>query len=87
MRSCLNRFIPEAYTTLTQNEGYVTKFGLADILRIACGLKLNKELQTSNWDADLLEQKQIEYAALDVYALVKLVEYFRIADSPRDEPE
>jgi len=76
LRSSLARFLPEIYTRFEKNVGYVTPFGLTDILRVAFGLSLDKSLQNSDWDAIELTEQQLLYASLDAYAVGMLVEHF-----------
>lgn len=42
------------------------------------GCKLDKDwrVRASNWEAELLSDRQIEYAALDAYVAVKILEQF-----------
>lgn len=55
----------------------VTSYGIADqslakIYGIVFGLKISKRQRLTNWEADHLTDKQIEYAALDAVACVEI---------------
>ena len=41
------------------------------------GKKISKRQQLSNWDADVLNDKQKSYAATDAWACIKLYEEFK----------
>ncbi|MEO5377521.1 MAG: ribonuclease D [Magnetococcus sp. DMHC-6] len=49
---------------------YTNQHGLKDLIRELVGIELNKEQQSSDWAADSLSPKQIEYAASDVIHLI-----------------
>ena len=72
LRCCLARHFPEVFTRV-ETGLYVTPLSMGDILRISTGVQLNKSLQRSNWD-NMLTQRQIEYAALDAYAVELVVQ-------------
>lgn len=52
------------------------KYSLKALCQRHLGIELEKELQTSDWGADILTDDQLEYAAYDVYYLWDLREVF-----------
>ncbi len=48
---------------------FTDKHGLAHLCRDILGIELNKQQQTSDWGADTLTDKQLSYAASDVFHL------------------
>jgi DNA polymerase I-like protein with 3'-5' exonuclease and polymerase domains len=63
--------------TLIALAGDRTGFGLGDIVRDELGLELDKEMQTSDWSAEKLSRRQLDYAAMDVKVLPPLYEILR----------
>jgi len=62
-------FDPAGFIDLQQ---FVKNFGIEDnglkkLVANILGFKISKRQQTSNWDAELLSQAQIEYAATDAW--------------------
>lgn len=53
---------------------YTDRHGLKHVCRELLGIELNKQQQSSDWGADELSDKQLEYAASDVYYLHGLKE-------------
>ena len=51
---------------------YTSDHGLKDLILEVHGKQINKEQQQSNWDSDILTDKQLEYAANDVLYLIKI---------------
>lgn len=51
---------------------YTDRHGLKDLVRELTGVELSKQQQSSDWGADELTDKQLEYAASDVIHLHKL---------------
>ena len=51
---------------------YTSDHGLKDLILEVHGKQINKEQQQSNWDNDILTDKQLEYAANDVLYLIKI---------------
>eukprot|EP00388_Colpodella_angusta_P024297 GDKJ01063517.1.p1 GENE.GDKJ01063517.1~~GDKJ01063517.1.p1 ORF type:complete len:659 (-),score=156.45 GDKJ01063517.1:54-2030(-) len=47
-------------------------FSLANLLKIYCGVELNKEQQTSDWSVRPLSEEQLEYARQDTHSLIYL---------------
>jgi len=48
---------------------YTDKHGLKDLVREIIGLDMNKQMQSSDWGAEKLSEKQLKYAASDVIHL------------------
>lgn len=48
------------------------------------GQKISKRQQLSNWDADILNDRQKEYAATDAWACIKLYEEFKRLNETHD---
>lgn len=44
---------------------------------LGCELDKDWRVRASNWDAETLSERQIEYAALDAYIGVKILEKFK----------
>ena len=51
---------------------YTDKHGLKDLVKEIIGIDLNKQMQSSDWGAEKLTEKQLKYAASDVIYLHKL---------------
>ena len=51
---------------------YTQDHGLKDLILEVHGKQINKEQQQSNWDSEILTEKQMEYAANDVLYLVDI---------------
>jgi ribonuclease D len=65
----LNEFEPAGFIELQQ---FVKDYGIEDnglkkLTANILGFKISKRQQTSNWEADVLSQAQIEYAATDAW--------------------
>lgn len=75
--------LPELYNVVCRKGmhkgSYITMYGLADIVYVVLGKKLAKDLQTSDWQADVLTEKQQLYAVLDAYAVVAIWLFFKSA--------
>lgn len=72
--SKLGTFNPSGFIDLQE---YVKKFHISDcsltkIHSIVFGKRISKNQQLTNWEAQTLTEKQIEYAALDALACVKI---------------
>lgn len=60
----------------------VEDLGLQKIFANVFGQKISKAQQLSNWDADVLNEKQKQYAATDAWACIMLYnEYMRLRDT------
>lgn len=51
---------------------YSDRHGLYDLCRELLGVELSKQQQSSDWGRDDLTEKQLQYAAMDVYYLHRL---------------
>ena len=63
---CCTKVMSKLIRTYTQSHG------LKDLILEVHGKQINKEQQQSNWDNDILTDKQLEYAANDVLYLIKI---------------
>lgn len=82
LRSDFN-FEPQGFLDLQQ---YVEAFrieekGLKKLSGIVLGKRISKSQQVSNWDADLLTEAQLRYAATDAW--ICLMIYYKLRDSIR----
>ena len=51
---------------------YTDKHGLKDLVKEIIGVDMSKQMQSSDWGAEKLSEKQLKYAALDVIYLHKI---------------
>lgn len=77
------QFEPKGFLDLQQ---YVEAFrieekGLKKLSGIVLGRRISKSQQVSNWDADLLTEAQLKYAATDAW--ICLMIYYKLRDSIR----
>jgi len=77
------QFEPRGFLDLQQ---YVEAFrieekGLKKLSGIVLGRRISKAQQVSNWDADLLTEAQLRYAATDAW--ICLMIYYKLRDSIR----
>ena len=77
------QFEPQGFLDLQQ---YVEAFrieekGLKKLSAIVLGRRISKSQQVSNWDADLLTEAQLRYAATDAWICLKI--YYKLRDSIR----
>ena len=73
----LTKISPESFIDLQQ---YVVQFGIADmslqkIYAIVFGKKISKRERLSNWDADMLTEAQLRYAALDAWSCLRIYQF------------
>ena len=62
--------------TLSRESGLQVE-GLRKLAAILLGIRISKSSQTTNWEASVLTDKQIEYAATDAWASLEI--YHRLA--------
>jgi ribonuclease D len=77
------QFEPMGFLDLQQ---YVEAFrieekGLKKLSGIVLGRRISKSQQVSNWDADLLTEAQLRYAATDAWICLKI--YYKLRESIR----
>ena len=51
---------------------YTDKHGLKDLVKEIIGVDMSKQMQSSDWGAEKLSDKQLKYAAADVVYLHKI---------------
>lgn len=56
----------------------IAELGLQKIYAIMFGKRISKTSRLSNWDADILQPKQMEYAAIDAWACLDI--YKKLCD-------
>lgn len=76
-------FSPAAFADLQE---YAGQFGIEDksfskLMAIIFGVKISKRQQTSNWEAPVLSEAQIRYAATDAWGALKM--YLRLSAEER----
>lgn len=59
---------------------YIKQFGIEEqslrkIYAILFGKKISKSQQTSNWDAEILTEPQMNYAALDAWSCLRIYQF------------
>lgn len=67
--------------TLSRESGLQVE-GLRKLAAILLGIRISKSSQTTNWESQVLTDKQIEYAATDAWASLEI--YHRLADRLRN---
>ncbi|NJM25195.1 MAG: 3'-5' exonuclease domain-containing protein 2 [Bacteroidia bacterium] len=70
----LKRFAPDGFVdlaVLAKKAGLQVE-SVKKLAALLLGFRISKSSQTSNWDADVLTQKQIEYAATDAWVCLEL---------------
>ncbi len=73
------KFTPANFLDLQK---YVTRFGIEEkglqkMYAIVFGERISKSQQLTNWDADVLTDKQKLYAATDAWACLKIYHYLK----------
>ena len=73
------RFTPASFLDLQK---YVTRFGIEEkglqkMYAIVFGERISKSQQLTNWDADVLTDKQKLYAATDAWACLKIYHHLK----------
>jgi ribonuclease D len=74
----IRRFQPGGFVELqdeAQNKG-IQNFSLKKLTGIACGFRISKGQQLTNWEADVLTEAQQIYAATDAWAALEIFEIF-----------
>jgi len=76
-------FIPESFIdlqTIAVNYG-ITDLSLQKIYALLFGEKISKSQRLSNWEADVLSEPQIRYAATDAWATLRI--YTKLMQMPQ----
>jgi len=79
----LQNFEPKGFIELQSIvEAYgIEAFSLRKIAAITLGIRISKAQQLSNWEADILNEKQIKYAATDSWISRKI--YIKLLNSKK----
>ena len=74
----IRKFNPEGFVELQDKavELGIQNFSLKKLTAIACGFRISKGQQLSNWEADELTVKQQIYAATDAWTSLEIYESF-----------
>lgn len=74
----LKEFRPEGFIELQDSakDLGIQNFSLKKLTAIACGFRISKGQQLSNWEADELTEAQQIYAATDAWAALEIFENF-----------
>lgn len=78
----LKRFEPAGVfelTDLTRQLGFQVE-GVKKLTGLLLGFRISKSAQTSNWEAEQLNEKQISYAATDAWVCLKIYEQLKRLD-------
>ncbi len=72
----LKRFKPEGFVELAalSKEAGLEVESVKKLAALLLGFRISKSAQTSNWEADQLNEKQISYAATDAWVCLKIYE-------------
>ena len=70
----LKRFKPEGVFELTElsKKAGIEAEGLKKLVALVLGFRISKSAQTSNWEAEELNEKQTLYAATDAWACLEI---------------
>jgi ribonuclease D len=74
----LSRFEPKGFIELQDSakDLGIQNFSLKKLTAIACGFRISKGAQLSNWEAEELTEKQKIYAATDAWTALEIYENF-----------
>lgn len=70
----LKKFTPQGFvelTSMTKAAGFEVE-GLKKLTALILGFRISKSAQTSNWEAQKLDEKQITYAATDAWVCLQM---------------
>lgn len=76
----LKKFVPRGFvelTTLTRAAGFEVE-GVKKLTALILGFRISKSAQTSNWEAQKLDEKQITYAATDAWVCLRMYDALKI---------
>lgn len=81
----LNKYFPAKKNSFIELQTMVREYGIEDIsLRkmtaIVLGFRISKSQQTSNWEADPLDEAQIRYAATDAWVSLRIYQELKKND-------
>jgi ribonuclease D len=70
----LKKFKPHGFVELAQmaREAGVEVESVKKLAALLLGFRISKSAQTSNWEADILNEKQISYAATDAWVCLNI---------------
>lgn len=70
----LRAFKPEGFVELNQlvKPIGIESNGLRKLTAIILGFRISKSAQTSNWESEILTEKQVNYAATDAWVCIKM---------------
>jgi len=74
----IRKFKPGGFVELQDSaiELGIQNFSLKKLTAIACGFRISKGQQLTNWEVDELTEKQQIYAATDAWTSLKIYETF-----------
>ncbi len=74
----IKKFKPRGFVELQDQakEMGIQNFSLKKLTAIACGFRISKGQQLTNWEADVLTEAQQRYAATDAWAALEIFENF-----------
>ena len=77
----LGDFIPAGFVELQNHakEKGIQNYSLKKLTAIACGFRISKGQQLSNWEAEKLTEAQLIYAATDAWAALEI--YLNFSDN------
>ncbi|MCY1719889.1 3'-5' exonuclease domain-containing protein 2 [Prolixibacteraceae bacterium Z1-6] len=75
----IRKFKPGGFVELQDEakEMGIQNFSLKKLTAIACGFRISKGQQLTNWEADILSEAQQRYAATDAWASLEIFESFQ----------
>lgn len=81
----LNSYFPAKRNSFIELQTMVKEYGIEDIsLRkmtaIVLGFRISKSQQTSNWEADPLDEAQVRYAATDAWVALRIYQELKKND-------
>lgn len=70
----LSKFTPEGFVEIQDKvkDFEIENFGLKKLSGLLLGFRISKAQQTSNWEADILTEAQIKYAATDAWVSLEI---------------
>jgi ribonuclease D len=78
----IKNFKPEGFVELQEKalKLGIKDFSLKKLCAIVLGFRISKSQQISNWEADILTDQQMVYAATDAYVSLKIFEKLRYVE-------